>query len=552
MNNKNPYILPGSRVVVLGYGVTGRALDFFAGADLVLISPGVNHRQPVIKQLRQQGVPIYGELAIAAPILKQRGTKVVAITGSNGKTTVTSLVGDVLRNAGREVFIGGNIGVPLYEYCRQEKAEEYVVVEVSSFQLENMGSFAPDVGVLLNISPDHLDWHGSMDNYIAAKMALFAHQQQQDMAIAERKYCQLPGAGFAGCRRSFGRNPEDDAHIAGESLLLREEKEISIPLPAGTAGFAADNFAAAALALRALGISAEIISHGFAAFQRPPHRLEEVAELADVLYINDSKATNTGSVLGALQQQNRPVILIAGGRGKGEDYSLLCAQVKEKVRDLIVIGEAADELATALDGCTVIHTASSVEQAVSVAHQLAAAGDVVLLSPACASFDMFSGYRARGECFRKAVAALGHLFPAIAAAEKFQQHSAVEVLFIGTDRKLDGESLARYGFTAQTISSAGIKGKNPLQLMKALCTLPVGYVQALSILRRFRPDIVLAVGGYVTGPVIVAARTLGIPVVLHEQNSIAGLANRKLGFFAEKICLSLPGSEKDVGKRFLG
>ncbi len=449
MNNSNPYIVPGSRVAVLGYGVTGSAavryalscgavvvvsdcreedafadsvrqleeagvsweagghsLDFFAGVDLVLISPGVSRQEPIVQQLRQQGVPIYGELAIAAPILKQRRTKVVAITGSNGKTTVTSLVGDVLRKAGREVFIGGNIGVSLYEYCRQERAEEYVVVEVSSFQLENMGNFAPDVGVLLNISPDHLDWHGSMDNYIAAKMALFSHQRQQDIAIAERRYCRALGTGFAGCRRSFGRDSEDDACIRDGSLLLQEEKELSIPLPAGTVGFTADNFAAAALVLRALNFSAEIISHGFATFQRPPHRLEKVAELADVLYINDSKATNTGSVLGALQQQSRPVILIAGGRGKGEDYSLLCPQVKEKVRDLIVIGEAAGELAAALDGCTVIHTASSVEQAVSVAHQLAVAGDVVLLSPACASFDMFSGYGKRGECFREAVAGL--------------------------------------------------------------------------------------------------------------------------------------------------
>ncbi len=449
MNNKNPYILPGSRVAVLGYGVTGRAavhyalscgavvavsdsteksafadaareleeagvcweagghsLEFFAGADLVLISPGVNSREPVVQQLRQRGVPIYGELAIAAPVLKRRGTKVVAITGSNGKTTVTSLVGEVLRNAGRRVFIGGNIGVSLYQYCRQERAEEYVVVEVSSFQLENMGGFAPDVGVLLNISPDHLDWHGGMDNYIAAKMALFANQRQQDVAIAERRYCCSLGAGFAGRRYSFGRDITDDARIEGERLLLAGESETAISLPPGTIGFAADNFAAAALALRALDVPAEVIGHAFAGFSRPPHRLEEVAELAGVLYINDSKATNTGSVLGALQQQSRPVILIAGGRGKGEDYSLLRPQVKEKVRDLIVIGEAAGELAAALAESTVIHSASSLEQAVSVAHQLAVAGDVVLLSPACASFDMFSGYGARGECFREAVAGL--------------------------------------------------------------------------------------------------------------------------------------------------
>ncbi len=447
MNIKNPYILPGSQVAVLGYGTTGQAAvryallcgavvrvsdatrkeafahcakeldslgvaweagghreEFFAGVDLVLISPGIRPTHPIVEYFRCQGIPFYGELAIAAPVLVQRKCTVIAVTGSNGKTTVTSLIGDVLRKAGKDVFIGGNIGVPLYEYCCcVEAQQEFVVVEVSSFQLAYCGEFAPDIAILLNISPDHLDWHDGIKGYMAAKIALFAHQRQGQLAIAPRQYLPLL-ENFAGERLSFGWQSIDDASIAGSQLVLREEAgDTLLSLSADTVGFAAENFAAAALALRAVQISLQEIVRSFAAFIRPPHRLEKVAEIAGVLYINDSKATNTGAVLGALQQQKTPVILIAGGRGKGEDYSLLLPQVKEKVRDVMVIGEAAEDIAAALAGYVAIHFAASLDIAVSIAARLADAGDTVLLSPACASFDMFSGYQERGECFRSAV-----------------------------------------------------------------------------------------------------------------------------------------------------
>ncbi len=453
MKNSNPHILPGSRVAVLGYGVTGRAAvryalscgavvmvsdsreeglfadsakelsalgvcweagghrsEFFDDVDMVLVSAGISPQSSIIQQLRQRNIPIYGELAIAAPILQQREATVIAITGSNGKTTVTSLLGEVLRTAGNTVFIGGNIGTPLYEYCRQQKEYQFVVVEVSSFQLENLGDFAPDVAILLNISPDHLDWHGGMDNYIAAKMALFRNQRQGQLAILPRQYCGKGVLASSVNAHSFGRDMKDSVRIDGEQLLWSEESGGGvITLPQGAIGFAAENFAAAALALRWLTISEEKIEQAFTEFKRPPHRLELVAELAGVLYINDSKATNTGSVIGALQQQVRSVILIAGGRGKGEDYTLLSALVREKVRDLIVLGEAAAEIEAALRGDAVIHTVASLEAAVMLAGRLAVAGDVVLLSPACASFDMFSGYNQRGECFRRAVAELASM-----------------------------------------------------------------------------------------------------------------------------------------------
>ncbi len=453
MKNENPYIQQGSVVAVIGFGVTGRSavryvlacggqpivsdsrgvaefaemateledlgieweagghnVEFLQRADLVLLSPGVSLQEPVVSLLRKKRIPIYGELALLAPVLEKSGAKVVAVTGSNGKTTVTSLIGEVLRKAGRKVFIGGNIGVPLYEFfLNNEKTAEIIVAEVSSFQLECAGQFAPDIAILLNISSDHLDRHGDMVKYTAVKMALFSAQNAGQVAIVNENIacCQNDKTVFHGQRLLFGCNRGANAIIEDDCLILsdgKEQKKLSLPF--GTVGFAAENFAAAALALRLLGIAADTLEGFFAEFIRPPHRLEEVADIDGVLYINDSKATNTGAVLGALRQQNRSVLLIAGGRGKGEDYSLLCEQVRAKVRSLVLIGEAAAEIAEALKKCTRIVYASSLETAVTIASGLAVRGDVVLLSPACTSYDMFSDYAQRGECFRKAVALL--------------------------------------------------------------------------------------------------------------------------------------------------
>lgn len=388
----------------------GHSLNFLLRADLVLLSPGISSHEPVVELLRGRGIPVYGELAILAPILRDRKTTVVAVTGSNGKTTVTSLIGEVLQKAGRRAFIGGNIGVSLYEYCRRgEDAADVVVAEVSSFQLECAGEFAPDIGVLLNISSDHLDRHGSMENYISAKMALFHWQSGEQIAVinGDDPACWELSDTFRGRCLSFGRSLINDAIIEDETLTLVEgDEKMTLPLPPGTAGFAAENFAAAALVLRSFGIGVDILATFFAEFVRPPHRLEYVDEIGDVLYLNDSKATNTGAVLGALRQQSRSVLLIAGGRGKGEDYGQLRSEVEKRVRVVIVIGEAAEDIADALKGSAQIHRVPSLEAAVLLAGELAVAGETVLLSPACASFDMFSGYCERGECFRNSVALL--------------------------------------------------------------------------------------------------------------------------------------------------
>ncbi len=453
MRTVNPYITPGMTVAVMGCGVTGRAaalyaracgaevlvsdarseeafaetsawldregigwecghtLDFLLRAQLVLLSPGIAIDHPLAEQLRRRGVAVMGELAVVAPALRSEGVQVIAVTGSNGKTTVTSLLGEVLAAAGREVFVGGNIGVSLYEYCLGERPRcEVVVAEVSSFQLETAGDFAPDVAILLNITPDHLDRHHDLAGYIAAKMTIFARQDAEQLAVVngDDRNCRHLSADCRAAVCSFGRGPENAVIISGEQQLLVAEdgKQRPLSLPLGTRGFAAENFAAAVPALRRFGVSFEMIEHCFATFRRPPHRMELVAEIDGVRYINDSKATNTGAVIGALRQCRTPVVLIAGGRDKGEDYRQLREQVEQRVKAVILLGESAGDIERALAGSSRIYRVRGLEQAVALGRELAGCGESVLLSPACASFDMFTGYEHRGEVFRSAVAAL--------------------------------------------------------------------------------------------------------------------------------------------------
>ncbi|MCK9174340.1 MAG: UDP-N-acetylmuramoyl-L-alanine--D-glutamate ligase [Desulforhopalus sp.] len=450
MKNNNPYISPETTVVVMGCGVTGSAavdyalscgakvlvsdsrdetafaetaamlkekgvewecghtLNFLLRGGIVLLSPGIAPDNPLVLLLRERGVKVMGELAVLAPVLS--GVKVVAVTGSNGKTTVTSLIGEVLEKLGRSVFVGGNIGVSLYEYCAGSVDPcEVVVVEVSSFQLEVAGEFAPDVAVLLNITPDHLDRHHGLQGYIAAKLNILRAQSAEQVAVinGEDASCQNLSKDFRAEIQSFGYGPDNQAIVEeGQLLLVEEEERKVLWLPAGSTGFSSENFAAAALALRALGVEVETLEKYFAEFKRPPHRMELVAEVDGVAWVNDSKATNTGAVIGALRQFDHPVVLIAGGRDKGEDYHQLCEVVKQRVKAAILIGESADDIEQALVSCTEVHRAASLEEAVSIGRELAITGETVLLSPACSSFDMYKSYGHRGEVFRAAVHAL--------------------------------------------------------------------------------------------------------------------------------------------------
>lgn len=395
----------------------GHSLGFIAGADLVIPGPGVPLDLPVLVAAREQEMTICGELALAAGRFT---VPVIAVTGSNGKTTVTSLIGALLRAVGRRPFVGGNIGTPLLEYFADPSPYDCVVLELSSFQLDLAGDFRPNIGLLLNISPDHIDRHGSLAAYIRAKQQLFAHQQPGDMAILGGDDAVAfatpinPGV----LALSFGRGAECAARIIDGAVCLGSHlpgMQATQFMLAGTTLHSSVNqlnAAAAILAVTLAGGDAEGIAAGLQSFTPPPHRMAEVGVVDGVRYINDSKATNIGALEAALAGCELPVVLIAGGRDKGSDYALLSSVVQRRVKLLVLIGEAAPLMQAALGNLVPTSHASSMEEAVQMAHASASPGDLVLLAPGCASFDMFSGYEERGRVFADCV----HSLPAAAGS----------------------------------------------------------------------------------------------------------------------------------------
>ncbi|MDR2548834.1 MAG: UDP-N-acetylmuramoyl-L-alanine--D-glutamate ligase [Desulfobulbus sp.] len=391
----------------------GHTEAFLAGAEAVIPGPGVPLELPVLQAAWEQGLPIWGELALAAG---QYRVPVIAITGSNGKTTVTSLIGHLLRAANRKPFVGGNIGTPLLDYFADPGRYDSVVLELSSFQLDLAGSFRPNVGLLLNLSPDHLDRHGSFDAYAAAKMQLFAHQVAGDCAILGTDD-PLAGATPIGKevrRHTFGRGGECSARIVAGRVELRRdtdgaEHRVSFDLGPTRLHSSVNqlNAAAAVLAVAQLGCEPEAIARGLLSFEPPPHRMAEVATIDGVRFIDDSKATNIGALEAALGGCEAPVVLIAGGRDKGSDYTLLREVVGRRVKHLVLLGEAAGIMRAALETVVTTETVGSMAEAVHRAMAAAASGDLVLLAPGCASFDMFSGYAERGRVFAEQVLRLG-------------------------------------------------------------------------------------------------------------------------------------------------
>lgn len=401
----------------------GHSSELFAKVDAILLSPGVPLNLPALAAARANGVPVFGELALARDFLK---TPVVAITGTNGKSTVTTLVGDLLKAAGKKVFVGGNLGIPLCEYLAGPQDAEWAVLEVSSFQLDTAGEFRPTVAILLNITPDHLDRYPSFAAYARSKWSIFANQQPGDAAILdgddpEIRHLLDPGAADAGAfpairgrRFVIGDAPYDASggSLAGTTVRI-----------SGLAGGAPDevydlsrtslamapnshNAMAAVIAARLCGCTGEAIRQGLAAFLPLPHRLARVAEISGISFYDDSKATNIGALMSALQGMSQPVVLIAGGLDKGGDYRIMRDMVRSKVKAMVLIGSARQLMADAFGDLVPVEFAESMAAAVQKARMLAAPGDMVLLSPACASFDMFDNYAHRGEAFREAVLAL--------------------------------------------------------------------------------------------------------------------------------------------------
>jgi UDP-N-acetylmuramoylalanine--D-glutamate ligase len=373
---------------------------FAAGAGTLVKSPGVPQTAPVVGAARARGVPVLGEIELGWRLVEN---EFVAVTGTNGKTTTTEWIGHVHREAALPVAVVGNVGTAATSLAPGLPPEMTVVCEVSSFQLEDTLAFAPEAAVLLNLALDHVDRHGTYENYVAAKLKIFANQGNDDIAVAPE---ELGVDDLGGCARRvlFGRSAgaelaERAGHLWWDERPLIATGEISLP-----GAHNLENAMATAAVCLARGIDAEAVAQGLRTFQGVAHRLELIAVRAGVSYVNDSKATNVASTIVALRSYAGDVHLIAGGRGKQQDFSPLAPLVAERCAAVYVIGEAAGELAAVLAPTGVpIRPAGDLEHALASASAAAGAGATVLLSPACASFDQYPDFEARGEHFRALV-----------------------------------------------------------------------------------------------------------------------------------------------------
>lgn len=386
----------------------GHPEEILDQTDLVVLSPGIPDTIAPIVEAKRRGIPVISEIELAFRHLE--GT-VVAITGSNGKSTTTALVGHLLTLAGHEPIVAGNIGRPLSSVIEPDRERVYVV-ELSSFQLETVESFRADVAVLLNVTPDHMDRYESFEEYAAAKYRIFGGQTEEDVAIlnAEDQTCR--NAPTSGSVRMFSvvAPQRPGAWKEGEALSIDAtfEGEILRSELALEGDSNVENALAAWLVVDALDVPVEIVAEGFATFRGLPHRMELVGLSGGVRWINDSKGTNVDATLKSLSGlPERSVILILGGRDKGSDFTRLRAVISERVRMVLLIGEASAKIASALEGVsTEIREEGDLESAVRVASDQAEEGDVVLLSPACASFDQYENFERRGDHFRGLVRAM--------------------------------------------------------------------------------------------------------------------------------------------------
>jgi UDP-N-acetylmuramoylalanine--D-glutamate ligase len=395
----------------------------FKKADLIVVSPGVSHTIEPIKQARSRNIPLMSEVELASRFITE---PIVAVTGTNGKTTTTGLLEQMLKNSGISVFAGGNIGNPLIEYVRSGQKKQVVVAEISSFQLDTIDSFRPRISVLLNITADHLDRYPNFEAYADSKIRVFSNQQANDVAVlngcdslirAKTKEIKSQRLFFPALQAD-----EQGAVLNGKRIILtlnklkRIQPEIDIPHSAfripeyldlskihlrGRHNF--ENVCAASLAALAAGATLEGIQKTLDHFKGLTHRLEPVATVNGVRYYNDSKATNVDGVIRALDSFSKPVVLLMGGRDKGSDFSVLRDHIRAHAKELIVMGEAAEAIRAALGQVLPTKVAASMQEAVTTAFQDAAPEDVVLFSPGCASFDWYKDYAERGDDFRRAV-----------------------------------------------------------------------------------------------------------------------------------------------------
>ncbi len=409
-------MLPSAKETLIQLGVafedgghTPRTLD----CDFMVISPGVPSTVPIVVQTQKAGIPVFSEIEISSWFCE---APMVAITGSNGKTTTTELIGHLFRTNGSRTWVCGNVGTPFADVCDKTSPTDIVVIEVSSFQLDHIDQFKPKVSLLLNVTPDHLDRYDyQFEKYAASKLRIVQNQDASDMVVfnaddqeLRKEFGSKRGNGPLQYAISIEKEVQQGGFLLENQLVLRKNNQNETLMYVDELALRGRhnvfNSLAAAVAARVMEVRSDVVRESLKTFSGVPHRLEAIREVDGVRYVNDSKATNVNAVWFALESFTEPVVLIAGGRDKGNDYSSLRPLLSGRVRALISIGEAAERINAELGSCvsdSVI--AESLADAVKLAHLLAKPGDVVLLSPACSSFDMFNNYEDRGDQFKQLV-----------------------------------------------------------------------------------------------------------------------------------------------------
>ena len=447
---RNPFELRGKRVLVVGLAKTGVATSLFCAArgaevtatdargeneigdsivqlraagvnlelgghrentffrqDLIVPSPGVPADAPLLRAARAKGVTIWSEIELAGRFMNGR---LIGITGSNGKTTTTSLIEHILKNAGFATILAGNIGTPLISRIEQTNDDTITVAELSSFQLELIETFRPNISVFLNLTPDHLDRHHTFEEYGAAKARIFGNQKEADSAVlnaddpASTPYAPTRPQVYWFSRKqrvaqgAFVRDHQIVFRQNGEEMAVLKLQEIPL-----VGGHNVENVLAAVTTTRIAGANPAAIAKGVRSFAGVEHRLEFVAEVSGVRYFNDSKATNVDATLKALDAFPGRILIILGGKDKGSDYTVLRKPLREKAILALLIGAAADKIEKQIEGSVAIEGAGTIERAVEIASHAVRPGDVVLLAPACASFDQFQNFEHRGRVFKDLV-----------------------------------------------------------------------------------------------------------------------------------------------------
>lgn len=388
---------------------TGSHSDKVFDCDLMIVSPGVPSSAPILVEAKKRGIKTISELELASSVCKG---KIIAITGTNGKTTTTTLCGHVFNTCGKKVYVAGNIGFAFSEIATEVKEDEYVALEVSSFQLDLADKFKPAAAMILNITPDHLNrYDNKYENYIASKLGIYKNQDESDYMILNADSKSLMDSITLHRSKdvffSLNSEPENGCWMNGSNIYYKENGQVKFECTLNDINLKGEHNYANAMAVIAVaklfGCENDDIKEALKTFQGVEHRLEFVRRIAGVEYINDSKATNIDSVWYALRSYERPLFLILGGLDKGNDYNQIKDLVVEKAKKVYAIGSSASKVFNFFHALVKVEVKDSLEEVVKAANKEAREGDIVLLSPACASFDMFDSYEHRGKVFKEAV-----------------------------------------------------------------------------------------------------------------------------------------------------